>query len=84
MQVFQYDTDQNCLEPPMAIFSLLALLTVLLFVIPIPILVLLASKRRFSIWILKVNTILYLNGIRVKLILLCFFLIYIIANQLVS
>ena len=55
MQVFQYDTNQKCFEPPMVIFSLLALLTVLLFVIPIPILVLVASKRHFSIWILKVN-----------------------------
>ena len=55
VQVFQYDTTQRCLEPPMAIFTALAFLTVLLFVIPIPILVLVTSKRQFSIWILKVN-----------------------------
>lgn len=38
----------------MIIFSILAYLTVLLFVIPIPILVLVTSKRHFSIGILKV------------------------------
>ena len=55
VQVFQYDTNQICTEPPMVIFYVLALLTVLLFVIPIPILILITSKRHFSIWILKVN-----------------------------
>ena len=39
----------------MIIFYVLAFLTVLLFVIPIPILILITSKRHFSIWILKVN-----------------------------
>ncbi|XP_065897695.1 uncharacterized protein [Dysidea avara] len=51
--VFQYDTDQNCLEFPMVLFVLLAILTLVFFVLAIPFVILVSSKKQHSLRILK-------------------------------
>jgi len=54
-QAFQYDTDLKCNEFPMLLFGVLAIFTLLFFVIGVPILILVSSKKQHSLWILKVN-----------------------------
>ncbi|XP_065897690.1 uncharacterized protein [Dysidea avara] len=51
--VFQYDADKKCFEAPMVVFVVLAVLILVFFVIPTPILILIASKKQYPIWILK-------------------------------
>jgi len=55
-QVFQYDADEKCFEAPMIVFFVLAILALLIFVIPTPILILIASKKQYQIWLLKVHS----------------------------